>query len=67
MQKMREVGKDHTTDSNDGFPVGSRKLRTGTDRERMQQKLDTLSLKEEFGMDYYRILGIPKEAYMGWK
>jgi hypothetical protein len=33
----------------------------------MQQKLDTLSLKEEFGMDYYRILGIPKEAYMGWK
>jgi hypothetical protein len=33
----------------------------------MQQKLDTLSLKEEFGMDYYRIPGIPKEAYMGWK
>lgn len=28
----------------------------------MQQRLDTLSLKEEFGMDYYRILGIPKEA-----
>lgn len=28
----------------------------------MQQKLDTLSLKEEFSMDYYRILGIPKEA-----
>ena len=28
----------------------------------MQQKLDTLSLKEEFSMEYYRILGIPKEA-----
>jgi len=26
MQKMREVGKDHTTDSNDGFPVGGREL-----------------------------------------